>query len=559
MVDINIVSQNLYNSKEYFVAVNPNLPYAFAGTYKRSIKLVLFGHKTYVSLRSIRKGVPLATATGDFIGSKIIKKVTRPARNQVAKTHVKMTRLDHDWRRKNGIGGRTWITEPGQYKMVIVFHDANRAGPHIDVHIDRLSMVYKVKPDLYAKLKYNSDGMLTEKSRQAIIDHVRWEVNNGSRVPQNIDHSKTNARYSWVGGDPAEKHYGAAKTRQVVLETDVEIYKAHHNGPIEFYAPAINSHRAMYLYKIYPGTSKRAPILIWGNKSHQPPKLEDRLHLKMMPPEDTDKLAQLADMSTATAKYDGSSCYFVITKHGTTVWSPRQSKITGEQIEYTFKIDGIATTTSEQTIVGMGELLFKEKSWNPFKQHNYLPSATGSGILNSNSVVPKNIQPEIRIYRIDRIGKEYVGNQNFWTNRELQQQVSQLNNNLKVVELMDPDTAHTKGYEGVVVVPKEASVNDGFKLKWWADPSDWRIDKVEFKQGSKGGVAGVAWMTSLESGKKFKLGPSQMGDQTLTRAMMDNPKLYEGSVVKVNSRRGHEGRASKVIGFHDDKGLAPYG
>jgi hypothetical protein len=64
-------------------------------------------------------------------------------------------------------------------------------------------------------------------------------------------------------------------------------------------------------------------------------------------------------------------------------------------------------------------------------------------------------------------------------------------------------------------------------------------------------------MTSLESGKKFKLGPSQMGDQTLTRHMMDNPNLYEGSVVKVNSKRGHEGRASKVIGFHDDKGLAP--
>lgn len=557
MVDINIVSQNLYNSKEYFAAINPNLPYAFTGTYKRSIKLVLFGHKTFVSLKSIRKGVPLATATGDFIGSRIIKRFTRPARNKVAKTHVKMTRLDHDWRRKNGIGGRTWITEPGQYKMVIVFHDANRAGPHIDVHIDRLSMVYKVKPDLYAKLKYNSDGMLTEKSRQAIIDHVKWEVNNNSRVPQNIDHSKTNARYSWVGGDPAEKHYGAAKTRQVVLETDVEIYKAHHNGPIEFYAPAINPYRAMYLYRIYPGTSKRAPILIWGNKSHHPPKLEDRLHLKMIAPENTDKLTELADMSTSTAKYDGSSCYFVITKHGTTVWSPRQSKVTGEQIEYTFKIDGIATTTSEQTVVGMGELLFKEKSWNPFKKHSYLPSATGSGILNSNAVVPKNIQPEIRIYRIDKIGKEYVGNQNFWDNRQLQQQVSKLNPNLKVVELMDPDTAENLGYEGVVVVPDNGSVNDGYKLKWWDDPSDWRIDKVEFKAGDKGGVAGVARMTSLQSGKKFKLGPSQMGDQTLTRHMMDNPQLYEGAVVKVNSKRGHEGRASKVIGFHDDKGVAP--
>lgn len=557
MPKLDNVSQNLYSARPYFSSVSPNVPYAFTTPYKRVAKTLLFSHRLYKYFRSIKGGVPLATITGEYISGRIIRRAVKPVRNKVAKTHVKMTRTDHDWKRKNGIGGRTWITEPGQYKMVIVFHDANRAGPHIDVHIDRLSMVYKVKPDLYAQLKYNSDGMLTEKSRQAIIDHVRWEVNNNSRVPQNIDHTKTNARYSWTGGDPAEKHYGAAKTRQVVLETDVEIYKAHHNGPIEFYAPAINPYRAMYLYRIYPGTSKRAPILIWGNKSHHPPKLEDRLHLKMIHPEDIQDLESKADMSTSTAKYDGSSCYFVITKHGTTVWSPRQSKITGEQIEYTFKIDGIATTTSEQTIVGMGELLFKEKSWNPLRKHNYLPSATGSGILNSNSVVPKNIQPEIRIYRIDKLGKEYVGNQDFWTNRKLQQQVSQLNPHLKVVELMDPDTASDLGYEGVVVIPENGSVNDGYKLKWWDDPSDWRIDKVEFKPGDKGGVAGVARMTSLESGKTFKLGPSQMGDQTLTRHMMDNPQLYEGAVVKVNSKRGHEGRASKVIGFHDDKGVAP--
>lgn len=551
------ISNNLYIARPYFTAVSPNIPYAFAVPYKRAVKTLLFSHKLYGYFKSVKGGVSLANITGEYIGGRVIRRAVKPVRDKVAKTHVKMTRTDHDWRRKNGIGGRTWITEPGQYKMVIVFHDANRAGPHIDVHIDRLSMVYRVKPELYSQLKYNSDGMLTESSRQAIINHLRTEIANNSRVAQNIDHTKTNARSTWTGGDPEAKYYGSGRTRQIVLETDVEIYKAHHNGPIEFYAPAINSYRSMYIYRLYRGTSKRAPILIWGNKSHHPPKLEDRLHLKMIHPEDMSTLESKADMSTSTAKYDGSSCYFVITKDGTTVWSPRQSKVTGEQIEYTFKIDGIATTTSEQTIVGMGELLFKQKSWNPFKKHNYLPSATGSGILNSNAVVPKNIQPEIRIYRIDKLGKEYVGNKTFWENRKLQQQVSQLNPHLKVVELMDPDTASDLGYEGVVVVPENGSVNDGYKLKWWDDPSDWRIDKVEFKPGDKGGVAGVARMTSLESGKKFKLGPSQMGDQTLTRHMMENPKLYEGSVVKVNSKRGHEGRASKVIGFHDDKGMSP--
>lgn len=556
---MDIVSSNLHGAKPYFSTVSPNLPYVFKGYTKPAVKFIFFTNRVYGSIKTYKSGKSLDQVTGEFVGNAVIRKFTRPVKQRVSKMHIRMTRLDHDWTRKNGIGGRTWITEPGQYKMVIVFHDANRAGPHIDVHIDRLSMVYRVKPDLYAQLKYNKDGMLTENSRQAILNHLRTEIANGSRVAQNIDHTKTNARYSWVGGDRAAKHYGAATTRQVVLETDVEIYKAHHNGPIEFYAPAINPHRSMYLYRLYRGTSKRAPILIWGNRSHQPPKLYDRLHLKMIHPENINELKDRADLSTSTAKYDGSSCYFVITKDGTTVWSPRQSVVTGEQIEYTFKIDGIAGVTSPngETIVGMGELVFRQKSRNPFRKNDYLPSATGSGILNSNAVVPKNIQPEIRIYRIDKVGKEYVGNLGFWENRKIQQKVSTLHDNLHVVELMDPDTASDKGYEGVVVVPHDASINDGFKMKWWADPSDWRIDTIEFRPGDKGGVAGVAWMTSLESGKRFKLGPSQMGDQTLTRHMMDNPHLYEGSVVKVNSKRGHEGRASKVIGFHDDKGLAP--
>lgn len=559
MWNMDVVSANLYGAKPFFMSVSPNAAYAFRGYSKPIVKAAFFGHKVYGYVRTYRTGKPLSQVTGEFIGDRMIKRATGPVKQRVAKTHVKMTRTDHDWRRKNGIGGRTWITEPGQYKMVIVFHDANRAGPHIDVHIDRLSMVYRIKPELYAKLKYNNDGMLTEASRQAIINHLRAEINNHSRVAQNIDHTKTNARYSWVGGDRAEKHYGAAVTRQVVLETDVEIFKAHHNGPIEFYAPALNSYKAMYLYRLYRGTNKRAPILVWGNMAHRPPKFEDRLHLKMIHPENVADLHAKADMRTATAKYDGSSCYFVITKDGTTVWSPRQSVITGEQIEYTFKIDGIANVTAPdgETIVGMGELLFKPKSYNPFRKHTYLPSATGSGILNANAVVPKHIQPEIRIYRIDKIGRQYVGDQDFWTNRKLQQKVSKLHPHLKVVELMDPDTAADHGYEGVVVVPEHASVNDGFKLKWWDDPSDWRIDRIDFAPGDKGGVAGVARMTSLESGKTFKLGPSQMGDQTLTRHMMAHPELYVGAVVKVNSKRGHEGRAAKVIGFHADKGLAP--
>ena len=194
MPDMEIISGNLHAAKPYFATISPNIPYMFTAPYQRLVKGVMFAHRAMKTGHRLWSGTPVATVTGEFISSRVIAKVTHPMKKKVAQVHVDMTRTDHDWKRKNGIGGRTWITKPGQYKMVIVFHDANRAGPHIDVHIDRLSLVYKVKPDLYAKLKYNKDGYLTENSQKAIIEHLRWEINNGSRVAQNIDHSKSNAR-----------------------------------------------------------------------------------------------------------------------------------------------------------------------------------------------------------------------------------------------------------------------------------------------------------------------------------------------------------------------------
>lgn len=558
MVDIDIVSSNIRESKKYYLSVAPGVNGVIKHAYKKYLKLTSFVYKGGRYLFTSKKShVEPSEILGTYLSGKVTGKIMSPVSSRVADAHVNISRTKHDWKRKNGIGGRTWLTKPGHYDMVVVFHDANRAGPHIDVHIGRLSLVYKVKPDLYAKLKYNKDGMLTEKSRKHILDHIKYEVSKNARVAQNIDHSKSNAVASWVNGDTDSKEYGSGATRQVVLKTKVDVYKCYHNGPIEMYAPDINPHRSLYIYKLYKGDKKRAPILIWGNKTTEPPKLYERLHLKMIHPENASNLVEKSDLKTSTAKYDGSSCYFAIGPKGTTVWSPRKSVLTNKQIEYTYKIDGIAHATNDETIVGMGELLFKKKSIIPFKKTKYLSASAGSGILNSNSVVPKGFDPEIRIYRIDKIGKTYVGDQSFWENRKLQKKTAKLHKKLKVVELMSIEDSLLQGYEGVVVVPENASVNNGYKLKWWSDPSDWVIDKIDFQEGDKGGIAGVAHMTSLESGKKFKLGPGQMGNHVLIKDMMDNPQKYEGAVVKVNSKKGHEGRASKVIGFHDDKGLAP--
>ncbi|HJS83667.1 MAG TPA: hypothetical protein VJ742_12610 [Nitrososphaera sp.] len=558
LFNLDIVRDEMVEAKPIFQQLSPSFTGLFLGTVG---KVVRGADWTIGLTRSLRAGDPIESIIGDEIGGRVTGKIASPVSNKVEQAHLAMPHMRRDWKRKNGLGGRSWITKPGRHKMVMVFHDANRAGPHIDVHIGRLSVIYRVKPELYAQLKYNRQGMLTENSRKLLIEHVRSEVANGSRVPQNLDHSQRNARASWVDGDTDAKYYGSGKTRQVFSETTVDVYKAHADGPIEMYAPVINPHRGTYLYQLYPGDNKRAPILIWGNKSHQPPKLEDRLHLKLAHPEDIDKVGTKVDMKTSTAKYDGASMYFVITPKGTTAWSPRLSTKTNERIEYTYKLGDIAHVTSDETIIGMGELLFveKQKPGQRIKGPKYLSAAETGGILNSDAVVPDNLRAEVRLYRIDRVGRKRTKDLSFWENRELQKRTASLHPDLfKVVELMPPDKAKKQGFEGFVAVPKDASVNDGYKVKWWDDANDWRIDSVEFKPGDKGGIAGVVHCTSLDSGKKFKLGPGQVGTRDVTEAMMAEPKSYEGTVLKVHSRQGHEGRAAKVIMEHPDKGTAPF-
>lgn len=554
------LDKELHAARPAFSLISPGMSNLISSQYPKAIKII--GVATFFKgWHGQRKaGMSYAQMIGSSAGYKITKKLTKPLKTQVINAHLHVQATEkRDFNRKNGLGGRTWYTKPGIHQLIIVFHDANRAGPHIDVHIGRLSLVYKVKPELYAKLKYNKDGILTANSQEMLLEYIKDEIETGARVPQNLDHSRSNAISSWTHGDRNATTYGSGFTRQVISASQVEVYKAHANGPIEMYAPALNSFRPLYLYRLYPGDGKRAPICIFGAKKSHVPKLKDRLHLKLIHPEDIDQLELKADMTTSTAKYDGSSCYFSIGPKGTRVWSPRISKVSGEQIEYTPKMRGLQGLHNKEEIVGMGEIVFVRKNWMNWRENGniYLPQAQGSGILNSNGVLPRGVRPEIRIYRIDKIGKTDLTEAPFAENRVEQQRVAALHPSiLKVVELMDPKTAHDKGFEGVVVVPEGQSVNEGFKVKWWTDPHDWVITKVSFKSGEKGKVAGVVHAKSLESGKDFKLGPGQMGNEALTRHMMQHPDAYEGAVLKVLSRHGHEGRASKVVSIHDDKGIA---
>src|SRR5690606_31601074 len=128
---------------------------------------------------------------------------------------------------------------------------------------------------------------------------------------------------------------------------------------------------------------------------------------------EADRLYTKADPSTSTAKYDGSSAYVVIGPKGTTVWSPRTSKTTGEQIEYTGTLHKLSSVTSPVTIVAMGEVMFRPASRHLWRKAGYLPQAAGSGILNSNSVIPNDVIPEIRLYRVDKVGTQSLRGQDF--------------------------------------------------------------------------------------------------------------------------------------------------
>lgn len=545
MMNLQSLDRQLIGATPYFKAVNPGL--------KGLIRPSMIGRATKVALVALanRKNIirlykreDPAVILGETIGAKIIGKAISPVSSRVKRAHIYNTRAHYDYRRKNGLGGRSWYDGASRQKLIVVFHDANKAGPHIDVHVGRLSVIYKVPQTIYGQISYNSEGVLTQNSQKLLMNHVRQQISEQQNVPQNLDHSVSNARANWTFGDVDGTEYGSGFTRQIICESEVDIYKAHHDGPIEMYAPALNSHRPLYMFKLFAGDkNKKVPIVVFGVKKHNPPEFKDRLHLKMV---DEDVAIVMADMSTATAKYDGASAYFVITKKGTTVWSPRTSVRTGERIEYTHKVNGIASLTNDETIVGMGELLYVKKG-------EYISAAQVGGILNSNAVVPKGYKPEIRMYRIDKVGRQDVSTLPFWENRTIATKVADTHNYLKTVDLMHPSVAHQLNYEGFVVIPEGGSVIDGYKVKWMQDAEDWRIDTIALFNTEKGSVGGVVHCTSLESGKAFNLGPGQIGSHELNRLMMANPDEYVGRTIKVESRRGHEGRASKMVDFHLDK------
>ena len=527
------------------------------GVLGRSSKLgatILKVSRVISFVKKIEKN-DLATACGELAGSMLISKITRPVKKEITKLTIRSTRSRDGWFRKNGIGGRNWIGPEDAglddriiKKAVLVYHDASKAGRHLDLHIGHLSFVFRLDgKDVIKDIKFNKDGRLTQASKEALVDHLRQEVSKSTRMPQNLDHSMSNARFEWFSKDgPPDGTYGSGKSRQIILNEDVEVVKTS-NGPgetLRIYMPWLDKNNQVFIHKLYPGNP--TPIAVMGTAENFIPEFNDRLHLKMLGPQDLEKFKSLVDPDSITKKEDGASAHFHITDKQMTLWSPRISKETGKRIEYSSKVPELFKTRSDRWMTGMGELKFKDR-WG-----RDLTSAEIGGILNSDKPRPRGVYPELRVYRVDRMAGTDVSSLSFKENRKIQNELTKLNPFIKVVQRASPKIR--SDWEGLVGVPKGKSINDGIKLKFWGDEDDWKVTSIELKNGPTGRTAGVIVCESLTSGKTFNLGPGQIGSEQRVREMMSDPDRFVGQVFKVKSRFGHEGRAAKIIEPHLDKG-----
>lgn len=491
--------------------------------------------------------------------------VLRPCRRVISKQHARGFTTKRDASRKNGMGGRSWIfsdLDRGSDNrivkdMVVMYHDADRAGKHLDVHIGHLSLIVRVSGKPFEpKIRFNRHGVLTQTSKRLLMDHLRDEITTNSRMAQNLDHSPQNARVSWLASEQGLNGYGSGLTRQVVLEEPVEILDVGSDAgqTLRMFCPSIWKHGQLFLHKLYPGKSRGSSIIIWGKLKTKDPKFEDRLNLRNVKPEHHRRFMARVDPATITRKEDGAGTHFDTGNRFTTFWSPRVSKETGHRIEYTQKLPELMHVNHPAKPRGMGELLFRKQVWILPIWRRMSVGEIGS-VLTSKEIRPRDVRPDFMVYRIDRWDGKSVIDLPFFDNRALQEEFAELSQFIRLPELVRGAVRVRRSWEGIVGVPPGKGIREGLKEKFWGDEDDWEVESVALEFGPTGRTAGVVWFKSLSSGRRFKLGPGQLGTEAKVLEMMNDPKAFIGMVAKVKSRRGHEGRASKFDEWHLDKGV----
>jgi hypothetical protein len=450
---------------------------------------------------------------------------------------------------------KDWVGHK-QIDRIIVYHEAYKAGPHVEAYLVIDGTAYNVgvkrlRPEHIDNITKNN-GKLTIKSRDYLIDVMADEFKKGAFLAQTTDHTPAEARMSWTN-HKFNKGYGAGEMREVLLDSKVDLF--HCGDTIEYRDWDLNPDSNAYVASVFAPTEDRpGRILKVGFKKHESPKFADRLHLKPHIGESTFERFKkhIGENGTVTVKLDGASCYFESTKDGTSYFSPRHSKVTGERINYNGKVKGLVNVKSEQRTTGMGEL-------------NYIDTNTGrvltahetGGILNRNAPVPEHIKPVLTVYRIDKIGNKHVGSEPYASHvhDRIRPWCDRIGNSgIQAPQEVSWDNAKqaSEHNEGLVGVPEGKSILEGHKYKPRGDYYDWKVVDVHLAPGPKGRIAGTVEFAN-EKEKRFHIGASSLGMDSTVHDVMLRPKEYMGRVAKVECYKGHEGRAAKFVEWHLDK------
>ena len=408
-------------------------------------------------------------------------------------------------------------------RRIIVFHDAYHAGRHLEMYIqDRSGMFYGyILGKENFTYKTNHQGTLTNQSREELlkIAQSKFTAKNGIWSAPTTPHTRTEAIMSWPINTPM-KGYGAGPIREVIADDEVTYIKTgKHWQWIDW---KLTHSGVMKLTHVF----KDGEVCTLRNVIPKAPKFQDRLHLKLE--QDFEKFK--SQCSKIYVKYDGASTYISNDKGKIGFWSPRISKRTGERISYLEKLAPFVNdVVIPEGTKAMGELLF-------YKNGKLLKAHEIGGLLNSRAPLPNGITPEIRVYRIEGMQ---------------QPDLKLLHGKIfKPCELVTSPVAHPN-HEGYVGIPQLGSLEHGLKYKI-RDDSDWKLISIDLRDGINGGIAGVTkWLS--ESNKIFFLGPSAGFTKEEILDMRNNPDEYIGRTAKVNSFKGHEGRAGVFHSWHMDK------
>lgn len=472
-------------------------------------------------------------------------------------------------------------------RRILVYHDADKAGPHLEAYLEQNGMAYNVgvKRLNVAALEQlalcrNGSGWLTQESQARLVAFWKREFQVGKTawLAQSTDHKPHEARMAWGSHAQGVVGYGAGDLRQVLADDPVVLHST--GSSVEWHDPVLDPHRRAFVFKIMDEGKRSRPsnILAVGLKENPPAPKVEKLHLTFYKqPEDFKRL--VGPDGLYTIKDDGASLKFRIGPKGAQFWSPRISKVTGAPIMYDSKVRDWVAVTSPEPVEGMAEFLAARPvpvlpgpvlSWLeraglltwirpaiPTRLQTCRAADIG-GLLNSHAPIPADIQIQLRLYLVSRAGRQVLTSEPYTQNYQRVRAVAQLHPDWEPVIAISPDEVEriSATHEGVVGVPNGRSlVEGGYKLKVRGDTFDWKVVEVALKPGEKDGIAGVVWFESLESGRRFKVGGGPLGSRELRDAMLAHPEQYVGRVYKVASFDQHEGRAAHVLEEHPDKGV----